>query len=181
MAAACRPVHAAPDSCVIMRRDPGRRPSSSTSSVPKGFFPQQDTGLLAPSSRRPQDISFTAMNQRQQGDRRDRQADPDVEQSSFLGGAANRARSTGADHHQPEAASASANRAPQRCSPGCAEKPPAFPASRCSCQARQDVQIGAEVSKTQYQYTLQDPDVAELFNGRQSCWPGSPRCPNSRT
>ena len=30
-------------------------------------------------------------------------------------------------------------------------------------QARQDVQIGAKVSKTQYQYTLQDPDVAELF------------------
>src|SRR5260370_9477164 len=30
-------------------------------------------------------------------------------------------------------------------------------------QARQDVQIGARVSKTQYQYTLQDPDVAELF------------------
>jgi multidrug efflux pump len=30
-------------------------------------------------------------------------------------------------------------------------------------QARQDVQIGARLSKTQYQYTLQDPDVAELF------------------
>jgi multidrug efflux pump subunit AcrB len=30
-------------------------------------------------------------------------------------------------------------------------------------QARQDVQIGARVSKTQYQYTLQDPDVVELF------------------
>ena len=25
------------------------------------------------------------------------------------------------------------------------------------------MQIGARVSKTQYQYTLQDPDVAELF------------------
>jgi multidrug efflux pump len=31
-------------------------------------------------------------------------------------------------------------------------------------QARQDVQIGAKVSKTQYQYTLQDPDVGELFS-----------------
>jgi multidrug efflux pump subunit AcrB len=30
-------------------------------------------------------------------------------------------------------------------------------------QARQDVQIGARLSKTQYQYTLQDPNVAELF------------------
>jgi multidrug efflux pump len=30
-------------------------------------------------------------------------------------------------------------------------------------QARQDVQIGARVSKTQYQYTLQDPNVAELY------------------
>jgi multidrug efflux pump len=30
-------------------------------------------------------------------------------------------------------------------------------------QARQDVQIGAKVSKTQFQYTLQDPDIGELF------------------
>jgi len=30
-------------------------------------------------------------------------------------------------------------------------------------QARQDVQIGARSGKTQYQYTLQDPNVAELF------------------
>src|SRR4029077_16206029 len=30
-------------------------------------------------------------------------------------------------------------------------------------QARQDVQIGARVTKTQYQYTLQDPNVSELF------------------
>src|SRR4029077_2374638 len=37
------------------------------------------------------------------------------------------------------------------------------PAIAFFAQARQDVQIGARVSKTQYQYTLQDPDVAELF------------------
>jgi multidrug efflux pump len=30
-------------------------------------------------------------------------------------------------------------------------------------QVRQDLQIGARVSKTQYQYTLQDPDIPELF------------------
>jgi multidrug efflux pump len=30
-------------------------------------------------------------------------------------------------------------------------------------QARQDVQIGAKLSKTQFLYTLQDPDIGELF------------------
>src|SRR5262249_55795662 len=30
-------------------------------------------------------------------------------------------------------------------------------------QARQDVQIGTRITKTQYQYTLQDPNVAELI------------------
>ena len=42
-------------------------------------------------------------------------------------------------------------------------------------QARQDVQIGAKVSKTQYQYTLQDPDVGNCSNGRRSCSSASPR------
>jgi multidrug efflux pump len=31
-------------------------------------------------------------------------------------------------------------------------------------QARQDVQIGTRITKTQYQYTLQDPNIAELFH-----------------
>jgi multidrug efflux pump subunit AcrB len=30
-------------------------------------------------------------------------------------------------------------------------------------QARQDVHVGARLSKTQYQYPLRDPNVAELF------------------
>ena len=44
-----------------------------------------------------------------------------------------------------------------------ARRPPSIPGIALFGQARQDVQIGARVSKTQYQYTLQDPDVAELF------------------
>jgi len=43
------------------------------------------------------------------------------------------------------------------------KKAAAVPGIALFGQARQDVQIGAKVSKTQYQYTLQDPDVAELF------------------
>src|SRR6202021_2958527 len=40
---------------------------------------------------------------------------------------------------------------------------PPVPAVWFLAPTRQGVQIGARVSKTQYQYTLQDPDVAELF------------------
>jgi multidrug efflux pump len=34
--------------------------------VPKGFFPVQDTGIILCVSEAPQDISFSAMGQRQQ-------------------------------------------------------------------------------------------------------------------
>ena len=34
--------------------------------IPKGFFPQQDTGLIQAITQAPQSISFTAMAERQQ-------------------------------------------------------------------------------------------------------------------
>jgi multidrug efflux pump subunit AcrB len=48
-------------------------------------------------------------------------------------------------------------------STGCGKRPPGCGTIAFFAQARQEVQIGARVSKTQYQYTLQDPDVTELF------------------
>ncbi|MBV9971670.1 MAG: efflux RND transporter permease subunit, partial [Xanthobacteraceae bacterium] len=54
--------------------------------IPKGFFPVQDTGLIQGISEAPQSISFPAMSQRQQALAEVILKDPDVESlSSFIG------------------------------------------------------------------------------------------------
>ncbi|BEV72739.1 MULTISPECIES: MdtB/MuxB family multidrug efflux RND transporter permease subunit [unclassified Paludibacterium] len=54
--------------------------------VPKGFFPQQDTGAIQVITEAPQSISFSAMAQRQQAVARVLLQDPAVESlSSFIG------------------------------------------------------------------------------------------------
>src|SRR5690606_24769618 len=54
--------------------------------VPKGFFPQQDTGLIQAISQGPQTVSFGAMVQRQQGVVERISQDPDVAAvTSFIG------------------------------------------------------------------------------------------------
>ncbi|MEO6418586.1 MAG: efflux RND transporter permease subunit, partial [Polyangiaceae bacterium] len=55
--------------------------------VPKGLFPQQDTGMISGFSEAPQDVSFKAMSDRQQAINAIVQADPDVARAvSFVGG-----------------------------------------------------------------------------------------------
>lgn len=54
--------------------------------VPKGFFPQQDTGVIQGISEGPQDISFTAMSQRQLQLSKILEADPAVESISSVVG-----------------------------------------------------------------------------------------------
>ncbi len=54
--------------------------------IPKGFFPQQDTGLIQIMTQAPQSISFTAMSARQQTAVKIVLEDPDVASvSSFIG------------------------------------------------------------------------------------------------
>ena len=36
-------------------------------------------------------------------------------------------------------------------------------AARCSCSAAQDIRVGGRLTKTEFQYTLQDADLAELY------------------
>ena len=55
--------------------------------VPKGLFPQQDTGLLSGFTDAPQDISFPAMKERQDALEKVVEQDPDVDHViSFIGG-----------------------------------------------------------------------------------------------
>jgi hydrophobe/amphiphile efflux-1 (HAE1) family protein len=129
--------------------------------IPKGFFPQQDNGLIQGTTEAAQDISYAAMVQRVHQVADIVAADPDVDTVYYWVGA-NPTVNTGRlmiDLKPMSQRKASATEVINRLRRATAK----VPGIALFGQARQDVQIGARVTKTQYQYTLQDPNVAELF------------------
>jgi multidrug efflux pump len=129
--------------------------------IPKGFFPQQDNGTIQGSTEAAQDISYSAMVERSHAMAKVVMADRDVQTAYYWVGA-NPTVNSGRimiDLKPFSQRSSSATDVIGRLRKAAT----AVPGIALFGQARQDVQIGARVSKTQYQYTLQDPDVDELF------------------
>jgi hydrophobe/amphiphile efflux-1 (HAE1) family protein len=129
--------------------------------VPKGLFPQQDTGQIAGFSEAPQDISFPAMRDRQEAINAIVQADPDVGHVvSFIGGNGS-TTNTGTvfvDLKPKPPRRPSADEIVARLRSKLAQ----VRGVNLYLQAAQDVRIGGRSSRTQYQYTLQDADLDEL-------------------
>jgi hydrophobe/amphiphile efflux-1 (HAE1) family protein len=129
--------------------------------IPKGFFPQQDNGIILGTVEAGQDISYAAMVERVHEMAKVVSADRDVQTVWYWVGA-NPTVNTGRisvelkpfDQRKSTSTEVAARLRKSTLK---------IPGMAFFAQARQDVQIGARVSKTQYQYTLQDPDVAELF------------------
>jgi hydrophobe/amphiphile efflux-1 (HAE1) family protein len=129
--------------------------------IPKGFFPQQDNGIVAGTVESGQDVSYASMVERVHQIAKVVIADRDVQDVYYWVGAnptVNTGRMMIALNPLKER-TATATQAVGRLRRATAS----VPGIAFFGQARQDVQVGARVSKTQYQYTLQDPDVAELF------------------
>ncbi|SDR51361.1 multidrug efflux pump [Rhizobiales bacterium GAS113] len=129
--------------------------------IPKGFFPDQDNGAIFATTEAAQDISYVAMVEHQKELAKIVLADPDVQTAYYWVGATPTVN-TGRiliDLKPLAQRKASATEVLARLRKAALK----VPGIALFGQARQDVQIGARVSKTQYQYTLQDPDVAELF------------------
>jgi len=131
--------------------------------VPKGLLPLQDTGLIVGVTDSSQSISFEAMVERQRMIAEIAGKDPDVAGvASFVGaGPVNATVNTGRLYInlQPRAQrKASAGEIMDRLRDATRH----VPGISLSMQAVQDVQIDSRVTRTQYQYTLQDADAAEL-------------------
>jgi len=130
--------------------------------IPKGFFPQQDTGSIIGFSDAPQDISFPAMKARQEVLNAVVASDPDVHHAvSFIGGGAGSAGNTGTVFIELVPRSqrqASADQVIGRLRKKLAH----VPGIALYLQSVQDVRVGGRFTRTQYQYTLQDADLAEL-------------------
>ncbi len=131
--------------------------------VPKGFFPVQDTGVILGVSEAPQDISFAAMSQRQQALARVILGDPAVESlSSFIGiDGINTTTNSGRiqiNLKPLEARGISASNIIRRLQPKVAR----VDGITLFMQPVQDLTVEDRVSRTQYQYTLEDADANEL-------------------
>jgi multidrug efflux pump len=131
--------------------------------VPKGFFPVQDTGVLLGITEAPQTISFNEMAQRQQALARTILQDHDVESvSSFIGiDGTNSTMNSGRiqiNLKDRELRSSTALEVIQRLIPKVAK----VDGILCFLQPLQDLTVEDRVSRTQYQYSLEDANSEEL-------------------
>jgi multidrug efflux pump len=131
--------------------------------APKGLLPQQDTGLILGITDASQTVSFKAMVERQRRLVEIVQRDPDVVNvASFVGaGSVNPTMNSGRLYitlKPRDQRQASATQVIERL------RDTTRNAAGISLfmQAVQDVQIDSRVSRTQYQYTLEDADETEL-------------------
>jgi multidrug efflux pump len=131
--------------------------------VPKGFFPVQDTGVILGISEAPQSVSFEAMKQRQLELNRVILKDPAVESlSSFIGiDGTNTTINSGRiqiNLKPLEERHLSAADIIRRLQPELEQ----VDGIRLFMQPVQDLTVETRVSRTQYQYSLETPDNAEL-------------------
>ncbi|HEU5194956.1 MAG TPA: multidrug efflux RND transporter permease subunit [Methylomirabilota bacterium] len=132
--------------------------------VPKGFFPVQDTGVIQGISEAPQWISFPAMAERQQALAQAILKDPAVASlSSFIGvDGTNVTPNSGRIlvNLKPlaERDHVSASDVIRRLQPAL----DAVDGITLFMQPVQDLSVETRVSRTQYQYSLEDPDAREL-------------------
>ena len=135
--------------------------------IPKGFFPIQDTGVIQGFSEAPQTVSFPEMSERQQALAKVIGQDPAVESlSSFIGiDGTNLTLNSGRIqiNLKPLAQrNVSATDVIRRLQPKLAE----VTGITLYMQPVQDLTVEDRVSRTQFQYTLEDPKTDELNDVR---------------
>ena len=131
--------------------------------IPKGLFPQQDTGLLLGVTEAAPDISFPEMTERQRAVADAVLEDPDVASvASFIGAdGSNPTLNTGRLSIRLKPRGQRKEAAPQIMA-RLSERLAGVGGMVVYLQAVQDLQIESRTSRTQYQYTLEDADPMEL-------------------
>ena len=129
--------------------------------IPKGFFPQQDIGLISGISEAAQDVSPSAMMSHQQALGEIVLKDPAVDHvGMFVGGSGN-APNNGRMFiglRPREDRTENADQIIARLRPQLDK----VEGAKLFLQAAQDVRVGGRPSRTQFQYTLQGADIQQL-------------------
>jgi multidrug efflux pump len=132
--------------------------------VPKGFFPQQDTGRLQGQVRGQEHISYQALVDKAKWFEERIRKDPDVETVTMvagggggggMGGGSNSAQINVQLKPDRQATSDQVIARLRRQTSG-------MPGASLFLQNSQDVRVGGRMGNAQYQYTLQGPDFASL-------------------
>jgi hydrophobe/amphiphile efflux-1 (HAE1) family protein len=130
--------------------------------IPKGFFPQQDTGLILGQSEAAQDISFDAMKERQQALLDAVMRDPAVATVGSAVGAGGGLYTLNDGRVfiqlKPHGQRDPIDQVMARLRTNLAK----IQGITLYMQAAQDITIGARLNKTQFQYTMNDADPGEL-------------------
>ncbi len=133
--------------------------------IPKGFLPSTDTGQLLIFTEAAQDISFDAMAAKQRQAARIVQADPNVETAmAFIGPSSSGSSQTLNLGRifirlKPRNERLPADAIIQQLRP----KLTSIPGMKVYLQNIPPIRIGGKVTKSEYQYTLQDADTRELY------------------
>src|SRR5579863_5508228 len=127
--------------------------------IPKGFFPQQDTGRLTGSIQADQSISFQSMQKKLTQFITIIKSDPAVETAvGFTGGGQTNSGFVFVSLKPLNERHISADRVIQRLRREMA----VIPGATLFLQAVQDIRVGGRASNAQYQFTLQGPTFEEL-------------------
>src|SRR6202789_14358 len=129
--------------------------------IPKGFFPQQDTGLITGISQAAQDVSVKDMMRHQEALGAIVMRDPAIAHVAMAIGGAGNPSDTGRMFitlKPRDQRDATADQIIARLQPQLAK----VEGAQLFLQASQDVTVGGRAPRTQYQYTLQDSDFGEL-------------------
>jgi multidrug efflux pump len=129
--------------------------------VPKGFFPQQDTGQIGGNIQADQDISFTAMREKLHAFLKIVEADPAIENvTGFTGGGTLNSASMWMQLKPLAERGVSAEQVINRLRGKLAR----IPGATLFLNAAQDIRVGGRGSNSQYQYTLQSDNLQDLSN-----------------
>ena len=131
--------------------------------IPKGFFPQQDTGLIMGTSQAAQDVSPDDLAKHQEQLQAIVLKDPAVATVAASIGAGTNGSPANTGHFyitlKPrDERTASADQVIARLRPELDK----VEGARLFLQAAQDIRVGGRASRSQYEYTLQDADLTEL-------------------
>ena len=130
--------------------------------VPKGFFPQQDTGVMFGNTDAAQDVSFATMAKMQDQVARIVLADPAVDTiGSFVGGGGASTVNNGRMFITLKPLGVRKVRADEIIA-RLRRKLTGVPGITLYLQAVQDIRVGGRLSRAQYQYALQSTDLDAL-------------------
>ena len=130
--------------------------------IPKGFIPEEDTGIIFGFTKGSPDVSFMGLADLQQRAAAVIMRDPDVVSvGSAIGGGASQGNNTGRlfiSLKPWDQRKASEQQIIDRLRPKLAQ----VPGIHTYLQPLETIQVGGRLTATEYQYTLQDTDLAEL-------------------